>query len=608
MKLKKDLSLLDIFCITSGAMMSSGLFLLPGMAYARAGAAVLLSYLFAALLAATGMLSQAELASAMPRSGGTYFYVTRTMGPAMGTIYGLITFLALALKASFELIAMAVLVKILVDLDVRLIAAGLCMAFILLNLAGTKEAGRVQTFMVLCILAALAVYVVMGGPAVNVPHFDPLAGRGVKAIVSTAGFVFVSYGGLLKIASIAEEVKDPGRTLPLGMILSLVVVVIVYMTVIFVTIGTLDPQSLAGSLTPVADAARTFMGKWSALLVIAAVLAFASAANAGIMGASRYPLALSRDDLVPRVFGEINLRFKTPHFAIIVTGACMVAAIFLRLETIVKAASCVLILTYVFSCLAVIIIRESHVQNYQPRFRSPLYPWIQIAGTIGFCFLLVEIGSEALIISAGLIAAGLFLYWFYGRIRAVREYALLHLIERITARELTTGSLECELKEIIHERDDIIKDRFDRIIENCEVLDVPGPVEMESFFEIVAEKMAPRLGQTPQDLVGLLRERERESSTVISPGLAIPHVIIPGEQAFDILMARSKEGIAFSDDAPAVHAVFVLMGAKDERNFHLRALAAIAQIVQDPNFEKKWMRAKNPEALRDIVLLGERRR
>ena len=85
MKLKKELNLLDVFSITLGAIISSGLFLLPGLAHAKAGPGVIISYLLAGLLATAGMLSQAELASAMPKTGGTYFYVTRSMGPAVGT-------------------------------------------------------------------------------------------------------------------------------------------------------------------------------------------------------------------------------------------------------------------------------------------------------------------------------------------------------------------------------------------------------------------------------------------------------------------------------------------------------------------------------------------
>jgi len=283
-------------------------------------------------------------------------------------------------------------------------------------------------------------------------------------------------------------------------------------------------------------------------------------------------------------------------------------ALFLKLAILVKVASTVLILTFMFSCLSIIILRESRLQNYQPRFHSPLYPWIQIAGIIGFGFLLFEMGKEVLLASSILIASGLFVYWFYGRIRTSREYALLHLIERVTAKELTTRSLETELKEIIRERDDIIKDRFDKIIESSIVLDIDKSMPVEAFFKLVAEAMAENLKVKPDLLLKLLLDREKDSSTVLSPGLAIPHIVIEGEHIFNILLVRCREGVVFSESAPTVHAIFVLMGTRDERNFHLRALAAIAQIVQDPHFEKKWRAAKSKEALRDIVLLGKRRR
>ena len=609
MKLKKELNLLDVFCITAGAMMSSGLFILPGLAHAKAGPAILISYLLAGLLATSGMLSQAELASAMPKAGGTYFYVMRSMGPAVGTVYGLITLVALSLKSAFELVGMAAFTSLIIDFDIRVIAISLCLIFICINILGVKGAGRIQVYLVFAILAALLVYIIRGFPMVKVQYFEPFAPNGMSAILSTAGFVFVSYGGLLKVASLAEEVKNPGRVMPLGMIFSLITVAVVYTLVLFVTTGVLDPARFEGTLTPVSDGAAVFLGPWGRIaLSIAAIFAFISATNAGIMGASRYPLALSRDDLLPKFLGDINTRFHTPHYSLIVTGMFMIGALFLKLDVIVKVASSVLILTYIFSCLAIIILRESHLQNYQPRFRAPLYPWIQIIGIIGFGFLLVELGKEALFISLLLIIAGLFVYWFYGRIRTQREYALLHLIERITAKELTGRHLETELKEIIRERDDIIKDRFDSTIERSLVLDVEKSVSVDEFFKLVANSLTRKLNTEPEILSKLLKEREQETSTVISPGLAIPHIVIEGDQTFEILLARCKEGVVFSQSARGVHAVFVLVGSRDERNFHLRALAAIAQIVQDSHFEHKWMKAKNKEALRDIILLGERRR
>lgn len=188
------------------------------------------------------------------------------------------------------------------------------------------------------------------------------------------------------------------------------------------------------------------------------------------------------------------------------------------------------------------------------------------------------------------------------------ESGLLHLIQRITDKRLVTGSLEAELKQAIRERDEIVMDRFDGIVEDSVVLDLDGPMSMREFFGVAAEEMGRRLGLRPATLLKSLLEREAENSTVMGPGLAVPHVVIDGQEKFDVLLARCRKGISFPGQTHPVHAVFVLVGTKDERNFHLQALAAIAQVVQDRGFESQWSAAQGVQALRDLVLLGERRR
>jgi len=607
--LKKQLGLVEVFSVATGAMISSGIFILPGMAFAEAGPSVFVSYILAGFLALTGMLSQAELVSAMPKAGGTYFYVTRSMGPAVGTVDGLLTWFSLSLKSTFALVGMGAFVHLLIDINVRLVALFLCILFLGINLVGIKEAARVQVVLVVLLLSAMILYIVGGIPSVSVQRFDPFAPHGVFATISTAGFVFVSFGGLLKVSALAEEVKDPGRNIPLGMMLSLFFVTLLYALVVFVTTGVLPPYILARTAVPLTDGAGSFLGQWGrVVLSISALFAFISTANAGIMAASRYPLALSRDSLLPELINRINRRFHTPHVSILITGIFMITAIFLPLETLVKAASTVMILTYMLSCFSILILRESRLQNYQPSFRAPLYPWVQIVGIIGFGFLLFGIGKESLITSLCLIAGGLFVYWFYGRIRANREFALLYLMQRITAKELVSRTLELELKEIIRERDEIIKDRFDQVIEESVIVDLAEPMKVEKFFSLVSKKIAEKLGISTRTIRTLLDARERESSTAITPFIAIPHIIIEGEHTFDIFIARNKKGIYFNRESPGIQAVFILAGTRDERNFHLRALAAIAQIVHDPRFEDKWRNARNIEDLRDIVLLGKRRR
>ena len=609
MKLKKALNLFDIVCIASGSMISSGLFILPGLAFSRAGPAVILSYLLAGILVLADMLSITEMATAMPMAGGDCFAIKRSMGPAVGTVAGLLSWFALAMKSAFALVGMSIFTVLLIDLELHVVAVVLCVFFMLINYLGVKLAVRIQVIFVICLFVLMGMYVVTGFAHIDPRHFIPFAPSGAAGVLSTAGFVFVSYAGLLKIASIAEEVQNPKRNIPLGMIVSLLITGVSYAFMILVTVGVLDANILTESLTPISDGAAMTMGRFGYIaLGVAAVFAFLSTANAGIMTSARTLVPLSRDGLLPPFLGSINGRFQTPHNALLVTGIFVIVSFFLRLEILVEAASVVLILTNILACVSVIILRESRLQNYRPSFRAPLYPWLQIAGIVCLVLLILELGHEALIISGILIASGLLVYWLSARIRADREFALLHLIERITARELTGGSLEAELKEIIRERDEIVKDQFDHIIEQAPIIDIERRISAEELFELAAEVLGSRLGIDKDRLVDKLVSREKESTTALMPGIAIPHIITEGSHAFAILMARGKQGIVFAPGTRDVHAVFIMVGTQDERRFHLRALSAIAQIVQHADFEKRWLGAKNTEALRDIVLLSKRMR
>ncbi|MFP4029009.1 MAG: amino acid permease [Candidatus Brocadiia bacterium] len=612
MELKKDVGLLGVFCIASGAMISSGLFILPGYAFAEAGPAVVVSYVLAALMALCGMLCIAEIATAMPKAGGDYFYIARSLGPAVGTISGLLSWFSLSLKAAFALVGMAAFARLIpwfTGFSLWQFAVPFAVVFVILNIVGIKQAARAQVALVGGLICLMVLYLVAGFPQVDVQKLDPFVPGGGFKVISTAGFVFISYGGLLKIVSVAEEISNPKKVIPMGMILSLLVVGIFYALMVFVTICVVPADDLKGSLTPISDAGRIILGQTGFLaLSLAAILAFFSTANAGIASASRYPLALSRDGLLPSFLKQLSERFNTPIISILVTGFFIIVAVFVELDYLVKAASTVLILSYLLSCLSLIILREGRVQNYQPSFRVPLYPWLPLVGIAGYSFMLFGMGMEALLLTLLMGLVGFLVYRFYGRQTADKEYALLHLIERITARALTGGSLESELKEIIRERDDIEKDRFDSVIESCPVLDLERDIELDELLERVASALAPRIDLEPGKIKEKLAAREQQSSTAISPHVAVPHVIVDGEEKFDILLARCREGVSFSDDAPEVEAVFVLVGSQDQRNFHLRALAAIAQIVQQEPFLDRWREARNAEALRDAVLLGRRQR
>lgn len=606
--MKKNLGLLNVFCIASGAMISSGLFVLPGLAHAKAGPAVIFSYFLAGLLATAGLLSIAELTTAMPRPGGDYFYVSRGLGPAMGAVVGLFSWISLSLKSAFALIGMAVLAATFLPVNWHIIAALLCVLFVLINIKGTKEAADFQVVLVLSLLGLMAVFIAKGLIGVDFVKLQPFVPYGIRSVISTTGFVFVSYGGLIQVASIAGEIKDPGRTIPRGLILSIIVILILYTLMIFVTSGVLETEKLDNSLTPISDAAEVFMGRTGYILVsIAAALAFITTANAGIMTASRYLLAVSEDDLLPASLSKISKRFQTPYISIIITGILIIIAVFVNLNILVEAASTVFVLGYIFASISIIIIRESGVQNYKPVFKAPFYPWIQILTIAGFSFILFEMGQHAFVISVIMLITGFLVYWFYARKRVKQDYALLHLLERITAKELVSGTLETELKDIIRDRDDIIIDKFDELVEKAEGIDIQERVALDEFFKIVSGKLAEKISVDPEKIKRLLIERENESSTVLSDHLAVPHIVIEGENKFEMILVRCTQGIEFSPKASKITTVFVLAGSRDLRNFYLRVLSAIAHIVQKPDFEKNWMTAKNVQALKDIVLLTKRK-
>ena len=614
-KLKKELGFLDVFCLATGAMISSGLFVLPGIAHAKVGPALFIAYALAGLLALTGVFSQAELVSAMPKSGGAYFFVTRSLGPAVGTVQGLLTWFSLLLKAAFALVGMAAFIKLILPslADTMTVvpwaAILLALVFLFLNFLGAKKAGSAQIYLVMFLLASLGLYVFFGLPSMQVSNLTPFAPYGLEAIFISTGFIFIAYGGLLKVASVAEEVKQAERVIPRAMISSLIVVTFFYSLVVLVTTGILGAEKLDGSLTPLSLGAEYTMGGWGVVVMsVAAIMSFITTANAGIMAASRYPMALSRDKLLPEALGTLHPRTQTPMVSIIVSGVVLILCLFLKLDLLVELASTVLILTFMLSHLSVLILRESKLQNYRPIFHSPLYPWMQIVSVVIFMFILFEMSRQVFFVKIIVMALAFFIYWFYGRLRTEQKYALLHIIERLTARELVTGQLEDELKGIIRERDEITKDRFDQIVEDCPVMDLEGPLTAAQFFEAAAQRVSSETEHRCDEIELALIKREREGSTAINDEVAIPHIVLEGDHEFSLVLARCREGIEFTEDHPEVHAVFILYGSRDERTFHLRALSAIAQIVSEPKFKDHWLAAKNDQGLRDVILLSKRKR
>jgi amino acid transporter/mannitol/fructose-specific phosphotransferase system IIA component (Ntr-type) len=602
-------------------MISSGLFVLPGLAFGMSGPAIILAYGLAGFLVLPALFCQAELVSAMPKAGGSYFHIERSLGTLAGTFAGLAGWFAISLKAAFALIGMGAFLELIWpeanvfgiqgDWLIKLTAAALSIIFTVVNCLTVKGAGRLQIFMVIPLLVVLVGFVGwgMGGGAVHHSRFAGFADAGVWKILATSGLVFISFGGLTATANVAGEVRNGARTLPRAMISALVVVAILYMAAIFVVVGVTDAGNLSGSLTPLSDAARTFAGPPGAIvLAVAAILAYITTANGGILEASRAPAAMAADSLLPGTLARKSHR-GVPVAGVLATGAFMVIVLLaLSIENLVKVASTVLLLLYVMICLSVLIMRTSRIQNYRPVFRSPAQPWLSLAGIVIYFVLIADMGLVPLATTGAFFLAGAAWYVIYVRPRTRRESALVHWVKSIVAPDIRRSNLEDELRQIAVERDEIVHDRFDHLIKDCAIIDMRGPATLDEMFREVAAALADRVNLSEEKLFCALKQREQAGSTIVRPGVAIPHVIVPGHHIFDIVLVRCRGGVVVSEDEPYIKTAFVLVGSEDERNYHLRALMAIAHVVESENFLTRWQQAPDAEHLRDLVLLVDRQR
>ena len=423
--------------IAIGAMVGSGIFILPGVAYVTVdGPAVVLAFLIAGLLVLPAAFSASEMATAMPEDGGSYVYVERGMGPLLGTIAGVGNWFMLSFKGALALVGgVPYIVFVAPGLAEYIlpIAVGLAVLFTLINVVSTKSAGSLQFAIVGVMLVALAWFIAGGVPDVSPERTAGAFDYGSGGLVAATALVFISYAGVIKIAAVAEEVKDPGKTIPRAMIGSLLLTTALYVGVVYVAVGVVDIDAAiaAGELQSdgegavMALAADATLGQAGTVaVVIAALLALASTANAGLLSASRFPFAMARDGLAPGAFERVSERFNTPVLAVSISGAIIVVLVaFVPIDQVAKFGSAFQIIVFILVNLALIGFREGAVDDYSPEFTSPLYPWMQLFGMASGLVVLTQVGTVPFAGAALITAVSAVYFYVYVRPRIDREGA-----------------------------------------------------------------------------------------------------------------------------------------------------------------------------------------
>ncbi|MDP6114060.1 MAG: amino acid permease [Planctomycetota bacterium] len=634
--MKKGLTLFSVYALATGATLSSGFFLLPGVAYGQAGPAVVLCYLLAAVPLIPATLCSVELGTAMPRAGGAYYFLDRSMGPFIGTIGGMGTWLALLLKTAFALVGMGVYVELLVQavapsISVPIVpaAAGFAVLFAMLNLMGAEKTGSFQIFLVGGLLTILAWFIGKGFFNLNMGHFGGFLDAGANSIVSTAGLVYISYVGVTNVASVSEEVKDPERNLPIGVFLAVLTAIIIYGVGTFVMVGAVDisqlhSQAQSGGaegalankqiLRIVSTCAQAMAGKTGAILMsIGAICAFFAVANAGILSSSRYPLAMSRDHLLPATFRSLNTKGMPSNGIYLSLGIVLLILFFLDPMKIAKLASAFQLLLFGFLCLAVVVMRESGLESYDPGYRAPFYPWLQVIGIIAPCYLILNMGALPILFSTGLIAFGAFWYFYYGKSRVERHGAIYHVFERLGHKR--HEGLDRELRGIMKEKGLRSEDPYDEVVMQAGVLDITEPRTFEEITGEASTALAEMLDLDRDKLANGFLEGTGVGSTPVSGGAALPHVRVHDLESSGMVVVRTKESVKIevSDSLhmehateDPIHAIFFLVSPEADPARHLRILAQLARHIDSDNFIEQWEHATDEQEIREILLRDER--
>jgi amino acid transporter len=618
-RLSKKLTLFDVYAVSTGAMFSSGFFLLPGIAAMETGNSVYLSYLVAGFLILPSMLTVAELATAMPRAGGAYYFLDRSLGPLVGTIGGLGSWIALIFKSAFALIGMGAYLSLYIDLPILPLALVLTVVFGLLNIFGAKETAFLQRLLVSVLVLIMGYFLIEGveyltGNSV-LPEMQEsnFLTNGMNGFISTVGLVFVSYAGLTKVASIAEEVQNPDKAIPLGMTLSLLTASIVYVLGVFIMVKVLPAATLFSSLTPVTDAGYVVI-TWIPesigilLIVIAAIAAFASTGNAGIMSASRYPLAMSRDGLMPQFFGKIG-RFKTPHISVLSTTFVIILVLLLfDVEAVAKLASAFQLLLFFLLNLAVVVMRESKIEAYKPGFNSPFYPWVQILGMIISIWLVSEMGLLAVGLTGALVILCIVWYSYYAHGKVKRQGAIYHVHARLG--QMRYEALEHELMTIINEKNLDSSMTYEEVIARSEIIRAQSA---DKDLDILSNKAVKSLEQRLQKETNLesgwataLTDMATQA-TRLKQGVYFKYVQLEGLRMPEMVAIQCKGGLtmpAFGEEK--IHALIFLVTPEEQPLLHMRIIGHMAELIEAEEFLDRWVAATDERTLKEVLLSDER--
>jgi basic amino acid/polyamine antiporter, APA family len=432
-QLRRAVGLLDLTALGIGAIIGTGIFVILGEAIGDSGPAIILSFVLAGVTCAFSALSYAELASTIPVSGSAYTYGYATMGELLAWIIGWDLILEYAVSVAAIAVGWGQYFNDLIDdlfgwkLPAAIASAPgeggsfnvpavvIVLAVAALLIVGVRESARTNTIMVFTKLVVIALFIVLAFTGFHSGNLTPFAPHGFDGVVTAASLIFFAYIGFDAISTSGEETKNPRRDLPIAIIGSLAVCTVLYILVAL-TASAAVPYKDINEQAPLAEILRTLNFEWGATLIsLGALVAITSVVLTILYGQTRIMFAMSRDGLVPRGFGKLSPRRRTP-VRITATFALLIAipAAFVPLSEIAELVNIGTLFAFVITNLGVIILRRTR-PDLDRSFRVPFSPWFPIIGILLAVYLMTRLPATTWWRFAIWLVIGLVIYFGYGR-------------------------------------------------------------------------------------------------------------------------------------------------------------------------------------------------
>ncbi|MEE9456227.1 MAG: amino acid permease [bacterium] len=568
-KLTRSLGLGSATMLGVGAMIGAGIFILSGLAAGTAGPAATVSYVIVGFMTLFTALSYCELAAAIPVAGGGYTFVHEAIGGFTAFITGWSMVFGLVVSAALYAIGFAEHFTPLVELALpytvnRAVAAGILIILLaLLNIKGTKEAGHAQTFLTLGKVAILVVFVILCFRFVEWGRFDNFAPFGTLGVLAATSLIYISFFGFEQISDAAEEVKNPEKNVPRAILLALAIPTIIYVFVIMVSVGIVDFEVLGEAPAPLAIIAAKVLGEYGLFFVlIAGVLSTVSALNAAVLTTSRVTYAIARDGFMPWFLARVNLRFRTPHWAIAATaGLAIIIAVIGEVRSVAHLTNFCLLFALVVVNFSVIMLRRRRPELKRP-FRLPFGYLIPALGIASNLLMLLFMEWNTYLLGACYLAAGGLVYLAYskGAKRTLeRERVIRYLMAKQARKEykiLVPIANPDTMKSLVTVAAAIAK-KFDGEILLLSVVEVP--------YYVPLERGVARAGDFRSQLMLAEKICEREGVDDVKRMIKISH--------------RLSHGIL--ETAREENCNFIVMGRVSRRTLGDRLLATVIDAVLD---------------------------